>query len=99
MKIRVAKKSESYIKGTMVTPLNSEIVLREKRTFHHQKIEEIIEDILIHESIHLAIYNLFKDEIIAYTLDNLCKWSKTPNGFKIIFCNEDIKNTIFQTPD
>jgi hypothetical protein len=99
MKVRIAKKSEPYIKSTMVTPLNSEIVLREKRTFHHQKIEGIIEDILIHESIHLAIYNLFKDEIIAYTLDNLCKWSKTSNGFKIMFCHKNIRDAIFQIQD
>ena len=98
MRVRVAKRTEPYIKGTMVTSVNNEIILREKKTFRGQPIEDCIEEILVHESIHIAIYNLFKDEIIAYTIDNLAKWTKICQGYRIVFVGKKSDKIFYQTP-
>ena len=98
MKIRLAKRTEPYIKGTMVTPINNEIILKEKKTFKGQPIEDLMEEILVHEFIHIAIYDLFKDEIIAYTIDNLTKWTKDCQGYRMAFIDKKSEKIIFQTP-
>lgn len=98
MRVRVAKKTEPYIKTTMVTPQRGIVILKEKKSFKKQKIEELIEEILTHEFIHIVIYKIKNDEIVAQTIDRLAKWVSTEDGWKIAFVGKKTDKIICQTP-
>jgi hypothetical protein len=100
MKVRVAKKTEQYIKNTMVIPQRGVVILKEKKSFKKQKIEEgeLIEEILTHEFLHIVICKIEKDEIVAQTIDDLTKWISTEDGWKIAFVGKKTDKIIYQTP-
>lgn len=98
MRVRVAKKTELYIKTTMVIPQRGIIILKEKKTFKRQKIEDLIEEILTHELLHIVICKVTKDEVVAQTLDNLAKWISIESGWKIVFVSKKTDKIIYQTP-
>lgn len=98
MRIRVAKKTEPYIKSTMVIPQRGVVILKEKKLFKKQKIDELIEEILTHESLHVVICKVVKDEIVAQTIDNLVKWIFTEDKWKLAFVGKKTDYFICQTP-
>jgi hypothetical protein len=97
-KVRIAKKSEPYIKGTLVALESNEIVLKERKTSMGHKIEDEITETLTHEILHLTIFKILKDEIIAQSVDNISRWIKTGCGYRLVFLSMKTKKMIFQSP-
>lgn len=66
----------------MCSLTTNEVILKEHKTqgsvhmtWKRAKTEDVIETILVHEFIHLVIFEL-EGELIATALDNICGWNK-----------------------
>lgn len=70
----------------MVSPLENEIILKEglKDTQLNEYTENIIEEILNHEILHLVIAKL-EGDIVSSCLDRVTFWKKKGERWELIF--------------
>lgn len=85
-KIRIARKEETYLDGTMVSPLENEIILKEPEIDSElgEPIENLIEEILNHEVLHLVICKL-EGDIVSSCLDRITFWIYNGKRWKLTF--------------
>lgn len=106
--VRICKEEENYIESTMADCVLREVILKEPKWFVKKSkknpngilTEEIIEEILTHEFIHIVVGKLHGD-VVSQALDNISLWIelKQKNKAKIVFGTKEKEEVIPQMFD
>lgn len=105
-KIRIRKENEKYIPSTMVDCVNKEVILKERKWFIKPSkkypegipTEEIIEEILNHEFVHIEVGKI-EGDVVSQALDRISVWLAFPERkyAKLLFFTKD--KVTYQLPE